>query len=53
VGQQLALTQAMYATVCILQAFREVKAPDNNEWKENLLFTASNLHGTKVVMIPT
>ncbi len=52
VGQQYALTEAGYTTVRLMQQFDKVESRDDRPWTENILLTACNLNGTKVVLVP-
>jgi cytochrome P450 len=50
VGQQYALTEAMYTTTRILQEFERMESRDAGPWAENLSLTLCSKHGTKVGM---
>ena len=52
IGQQLALTQASYATVRLMQAFRAIESRDREPWQEVLKLTLSSKNGVLVGLIP-
>lgn len=49
-GQQLALTEASYVTVRLLQEFTSLEARDDKAWTENLGLTCVNKYGAKVAL---
>ncbi|CAC9887136.1 unnamed protein product [Aureobasidium pullulans] len=49
-GQQLALTEASYITVRLLQEFSSIEARDNRPWTEDIAVTCVNKHGAKVAL---
>ena len=51
-GQQYALTEAMYTTVRLLQTFSSIENRDEGEWRECIGLTLSSLNGTKVALQP-
>ncbi|EAS33375.2 cytochrome P450 alkane hydroxylase [Coccidioides immitis RS] len=51
-GQQLALTEASYTTVRLMQEFRHVESRDPNPWEELLTVTCASAHGAKVALRP-
>lgn len=50
IGQQLALNEAGYATVRMLQAFGRLECRDDMPWEENMKLTVSSKHGCKVAL---
>ena len=51
-GQQYALTEAMYTTVRLLQTFQSIESRDSEPWRECIGLTLSSLSGTKVSLQP-
>ena len=52
IGQQFALTEASYATVRILQSFKDIEKRDDSELVERLTLTATVRAGTNVGLTP-
>lgn len=52
IGQQLALTEAGYVTVRLLQCFRQMESLDTSDWQESLGLTCAPLQTVAVRMIP-
>ncbi|KAL8798622.1 MAG: hypothetical protein Q9182_006516 [Xanthomendoza sp. 2 TL-2023] len=52
-GQQLALTEASYTSVRLMQAFYQVQSRDSEPWQEALTISCASKNGTQVVLIPT
>ena len=50
IGQNFALTEAAYTTVCLLQAFARLEGRDPEPWREKMALTCSSFGGCKVVM---
>ncbi|KAL6713146.1 hypothetical protein ACLMJK_009267 [Lecanora helva] len=48
VGQQLALTEATYTMLRLLQSFKAIEAADEEPWRENLSIAMSSASGCKV-----
>jgi len=48
IGQQMAITEASYATVRMLQMFKRVEAGDDTVWKEKLVLAMSVRSGCRV-----
>ncbi|EEP76785.1 hypothetical protein UREG_01634 [Uncinocarpus reesii 1704] len=51
-GQQLALTEASYTTVRLMQHFRDVESRDSHPWTELLTVTCASNYGAKVALKP-
>ncbi|KAJ9657674.1 hypothetical protein H2201_008080 [Coniosporium apollinis] len=52
-GQGLAMTEAAYTVIRLLQLFKDIKAEDPTlEWQEDLAITCCNLHGCRVILTP-
>lgn len=51
-GQQLALTEASYATIRLMQEFKGLESRDEGDWVERLNLTMSCGNGTKVALTP-
>ncbi|KAF2096520.1 cytochrome P450 [Rhizodiscina lignyota] len=51
-GADMAISEAVYITVRLLQHFKEIKAGDAEAWQEDLAVTCSNLHGARVILTP-
>ncbi|THY26119.1 putative P450 monooxygenase [Aureobasidium pullulans] len=49
-GQQLALMEASYVTVRLLQEFESIEARDNRPWTEEIGVTCVNKYGAKVAL---
>ena len=49
-GQQLALTEAAYTTVRLLQAFERVEAKGKEPWRECLTLTCAPKDGVRVIV---
>ncbi|KAK8078029.1 cytochrome P450 alkane hydroxylase [Apiospora saccharicola] len=52
IGQQLALTEAGYTIVRLLQCFREIESLDHSEWREGLALACSIDQPVTVRMVP-
>lgn len=52
IGQQLALTEAGYTIVRILQSFKEIESLDFSEWREGLALACSIDQPVSVRMVP-
>ena len=51
-GQQLALTQATYVVVRMMQEFTSITRRDKKEeWQEKITLNTKSLHGTKVALM--
>ena len=51
-GQQLALTQATYVVVRMMQEFTSITRRDKKEeWQEKITLNLKSLHGTKVALM--
>ena len=51
-GQQLALTQATYVVVRMMQEFKSITRRDKKEeWQEQITLNTKSLHGTKVALM--
>lgn len=51
-GQQLALTQATYVVVRMMQEFTSITRRDKQEeWQEQITLNTKSLHGTKVALM--
>ncbi|KAK5009870.1 hypothetical protein LTR28_012993 [Elasticomyces elasticus] len=52
-GQQLALTEASYATIRLMQEFQAIESRDPEDaWIEKLTLTCVGLNGAKVALTP-
>ncbi|EZF72480.1 hypothetical protein H105_05519 [Trichophyton soudanense CBS 452.61] len=49
-GQQFALTEASYATIRIMQTFKNIESRDPHPWTELLTVTCSSKYGAKVAL---
>lgn len=52
IGQQFALTEASYATIRILQAFKRIEPRDSSILTEAMTLTMAPRNGVKVGLIP-
>ena len=52
IGQQFALTEASYATIRLMQEFREIEARDPRPWMEYITLTCAVFPGAKVGLTP-
>ncbi|KAK8093931.1 hypothetical protein PG997_000616 [Apiospora hydei] len=52
IGQQLALTEAGYTIVRLLQVFKEIESLDHSEWREGLALACSIDQPVTVRMVP-
>lgn len=52
IGQQLALTEASYTTVRLMQEFRQIESRDPEPWREMLTLTCVGAGGCKVSLTP-
>ncbi|WEW59052.1 hypothetical protein PRK78_004520 [Emydomyces testavorans] len=51
-GQQLALTEASYTTIRLMQRFRNIESRDPHPWTECLTLTCASAYGAKVALKP-
>ncbi len=52
IGQQFALTEASYATIRILQAFKRIEPRDTSSLVEAMTLTSAPRTGVKVSLTP-
>ncbi|MCJ1316155.1 hypothetical protein MMC15_001475 [Xylographa vitiligo] len=52
IGQQLALTEAAYVTVRLMQEFSALESRDLEPWREKMNLTCTGYGGCKVVLTP-
>ncbi|KAL3422602.1 cytochrome P450 [Phlyctema vagabunda] len=52
IGQQLALTEASYTTVRLIQTFKNVRPGDNTAWAEKLVLSMSVKSGCNLIFTP-
>ncbi|MCJ1378517.1 hypothetical protein MMC17_001616 [Xylographa soralifera] len=52
IGQQLALTEAAYVTVRLMQEFSALESRDPEQWREKMTLTCTGFGGCKVVLTP-
>ncbi|MCJ1283332.1 hypothetical protein MMC26_002660 [Xylographa opegraphella] len=52
IGQQLALTEASYVTVRLMQEFSALESRDPEPWQEMITLTCTGFGGCKVVLTP-
>ncbi|MCJ1437110.1 hypothetical protein MMC27_006495 [Xylographa pallens] len=52
IGQQLALTEASYVTVRLMQEFSALESRDPEPWREKMTLTCIGFGGCKVVLTP-
>lgn len=50
--EQLALTEASYTTIRLIQEFSRIESRDDGPWEELLTLTMSSRNGTKIMMTP-
>lgn len=52
VPEQLALNEASYTTVRLLQAYSRIKSADPEPWQEALAISCASKNGTQVILTP-
>lgn len=52
VPEQLALNEASYTSVRLLQAFYKIQSPDPEPWQEALAISCGTKNGTQVILTP-
>ena len=52
VGQQLALTQASYTTIRLMQEFKAIESRDPRPWQEQVIMTCAIHQGARVGLMP-
>ncbi|KAK3330654.1 cytochrome P450 [Apodospora peruviana] len=52
IGQQLALTETMYATFRLARKFSSIQSTDSRPWTENLSIATTSVYGNLVRLIP-
>lgn len=50
--EQLALTEASYTTIRLIQEFSCIESRDDGPWQELLTLTMASRNGTKIMMTP-
>lgn len=50
--EQLALTEASYTTIRLIQEFSRIESRDDGPWEELLTLTMASRNGTKIMMTP-
>ncbi|KAI2114977.1 hypothetical protein LOZ12_006821, partial [Ophidiomyces ophidiicola] len=51
-GQQLALIEASYTTIRLMQTFRTIESRDSHPWTEQLTVTCASEYGARVALGP-
>lgn len=50
--EQLALTEANYTTVRLVQEFKDLESRDHGPWEESLTLTCASRNGIQVALTP-